>query len=93
MKVFKKNLTILNGASMPCSFARPSLCCPQVLNTQLFTSQQTKKTFNIFHKLTRKIQYVIYLMACILSKIQYGEKSETLFNLRLNNYRKDVNNP
>ena len=78
---------------MPCSSTRPSLCCTQVLNTQTFASQQTKKTFNIFHKLTCKSQYVIYLMECILCKIQYVGKSETPFNLRLNNHRKDVNNP
>ena len=65
-KVFKKNLARLNGNSMPCS----SLCCTQVLNTQTFISQQTKSAFNIFHKLTCKIEYVIYLMECILCKIQ-----------------------
>ena len=37
-------------------------------------------------------QYVIYLMECILCKIQYVVKSETPFNLRLNNHRKDANN-
>ena len=64
-----------------------------VLNTQTFTSQQTKRTFNIFHKLTWKSQYVIYLMECILRKIQYVGKSKTPFYWRLNNHRKDVNNP
>ena len=56
-------------------------------------SQQAKRTFNIFHRLTCKSQYVIYLMECILCKIQYVGKSETPFNLRLNNHRKDVYNP
>ena len=32
-------------------------------------------------------------MECILWKIQYVGKSETPFNLRLNNHRKDVYNP
>ena len=63
------------------------------INTQTFTSQQTKRTFNIFHKLTCKSQYVTYLMERIICKIQYVVKSETPFNLRLNNHRKDVNNP
>ena len=76
-KVFKKNLAGTNGKSAPCSSTRPSLCCTQVLNTQRFMSQQTKRTFDIFHKLTCKSQYVIYLMECILSKIQYVGKSET----------------
>ena len=31
-------------------------------------------------------------MECILCKIQYVGKSETPFNLRLDNHRKDVNN-
>lgn len=30
---------------------------------------------------------------CILCKKQYAEKSETSFNIRLNNYRKDVKIP
>ena len=82
----------MNGKSVPCSSTRPSLCFAQVLNAQTFMSQQTKRTFNIFHKLTCKSQYVIYLMECILYKIQYVGKSETRFNLRLNNHRKDVYN-
>ena len=32
-------------------------------------------------------------MKCILCKIQCVGKSETPFNLRLNNHKKDVNNP
>ena len=32
-------------------------------------------------------------MECALCKIQYVEKAETAFNIRLNNHRKDVNNP
>ena len=92
-KVFKKNLARINGKSVPCSSTRPSLCCTQVLNKKTFMSQQTKRMFNIFHKLTCKSQYVIYLMECILCKIQYVGKSETSFNLRLNNHKKDVCNP
>ena len=49
--------------------------------------------FNIFHKLTCRCQYVIYLIGCILCKIHRVGKSETPFNLRLNNHRKDLNNP
>ena len=32
-------------------------------------------------------------MECPLSKVQYARKAETAFNIRLNNHRKDVNNP
>ena len=55
-------------------------------------SHQTKRMY-IFHKLTCKSQYVTYLMECMLSKIQYVGRSETPFNLRPNNHKKDVNNP
>ena len=65
-KVSKKSLDRLNGKSMPCSSTRPSLCFTQIVNTQTFMTQQTKRMFNIFHKLTCKSQYPIYLMECIL---------------------------
>ena len=78
---------------MPCSSSRTSLCCTQVLYRQTFPSQQTKRSFNVFHKLTCKSHYLIYLIECIVCKIQYVGKSETPFNLRLNNHRKDINNP
>ena len=82
-KIFKKNLARLNGKSVPCSSMRPSLCCTEVLNTQTFMSQQTKRMFNIFDKLTAKVDML---------SIGWNAYYETPFNLRLNNHRKDVNN-
>ena len=76
---------------MPCSSTRASLCFTRITNTQTFIGQETKRTFNIFHKLTCKSQYVIYLMERILCTVQFVGKPETPFNLRLNNHRKDVN--
>ena len=32
-------------------------------------------------------------MECAVCKVQYVGKAETTFNIRLNNHRKDVNNP
>ena len=65
----------------------------QVLSLYINIHKSTKKrTFNIFHKLTCKSQYVIYSMECILCKIQYVGKPKTPFNWRLNNHRKDFNN-
>ena len=75
----KEKFLRLNGNSVPCSSTRPSLCCTQVLDTQRFMSQQTKRTFNIFHKLTSKSHYVIYLMECILFAYLF---SNTLENPR-----------
>ena len=37
-----------------------------------------------------KSNYVIYLLKCLLSKIQYVGKSEIPFHIRLNNHRKDI---
>ena len=34
-----------------------------------------------------------YLLKCLLCEIQYVGKSETLFDIRLNNHRKDIKNP
>ena len=67
-KVFKTILLMLNVKSLPCSSTRPSSCCAQIINTQTFMIQQTKRTFNLFHKLTCKSQYVIYLIECFMHK-------------------------
>ena len=90
-EVLEKRLDRLNGKIMPCSSTRPSLCCTQIVNAQIFIGPQTKRTFKIFHKLTCKSQYVIYLIGCIY-KIQDVGKSKTLYNLKLSNHRKDVTN-
>lgn len=81
------------GKSMACNTTRTSLCCTQVVNTNTFKSNQTNRVFNIYHEITCKSQWVIYLLECILCNIQYVGKSETPFNIRLNNHRKDVNSP
>ena len=73
----------------PCYTSR-SLCCQQVLKTRTFASTQTRETFTIFHQITCHSNYVIYLLEYIMCKIQYVEKSEISFNIRLNNHRKDI---
>ena len=45
-----------------------------------------------FHQLTCHSNYVIYLLECVMCKIQYVGKSET-FNIRRNNHRKDIKKP
>ena len=49
--------------------------------------------YQIYHNLNCKGKYVIYLLECTKFKIQYVEKAETEFNIRLNNHRKDVWSP
>ena len=40
-----------------------------------------------------KSQWIIYLLEYILCNIEHIGKSETSFDIRLNNHRKDVSNP
>ena len=47
----------------------------------------------MYHTITCKSQWVIYLLECILCNLQYVGKSETSFNITLNNYQKDVRKP
>ena len=65
----------------------------QVVNSNTFRNNQTKIIFNICHTITCKSQWIIYLLECIVCDIQYVGKSETGFNIRLNNHRKNVSNP
>ena len=67
------------------------LCCTQVELTNSFRSTVTYKTFKIYNKLSCKSKYLIYLMEFVLCNKQYRSKSETTFNLRLENHWKDVN--
>ena len=77
--------------STPCCHSKiGNLCCKQVKHTNTFPSTVTKRTYNICNKLNCKSSYLIYLMECTLCKRQYTGKSETTFNIRSNNHRKDV---
>ena len=55
-----------------------------------FQSFRTKETFQIFHKLTCNSENLIYLLQCSICQLQYVGKSETPFNIRLNNHTKDA---
>ena len=81
-KVKKFNIPSRTGECTPCLSGARTLCCNHVLITNTFMSQQANETFNIFFNLK-----VIYLMECILYKMQYVRKTETALNLRLNNHR------
>ena len=83
--------TATTAQCTPCYTSR-SLCCQQGLKTRTSTSTQTRETFTIFHQVTCQSNCVIYLLECVMCKIQYVGKSETSFNVRLNNHRKDIKN-
>lgn len=67
--------------SSPCLSGERTLCCNEVMTT--FDRQKEHLMLNC------KKEYIIFLMKCILLKIQYVRKAETSFNLRLNNHSKD----
>ena len=74
-----------SGECKPCLSRSDCQCCTQLNKT-------TNKTFDIRHNLNCKSTRVIYLLDCQKYRSQYVGKSETPFNIRLNNHRKDVNN-
>ena len=87
-KAQKVILSNRKGYSIPCHSKPGNLWCKQVEHTNTFSSTVTKMTCNIYNKLNCKSSYLIYLMECTLW--QHTGKSETAFNFRLNNHRKDV---
>ena len=89
-KTHKAILSNRKGYSIPCHLKSGNLCCKQVKYTNTFSSTVTKRTFNIYNKLNYKSSCLIYLMEYTLCKGQYTGKSETTFNIRLKNRRKDV---
>ena len=80
-----------NGYSKLRNSKLNNLRCTQVQSTNTFRSTVTRKTFKICNELNCKSKYLIYLMKCVLCNKQYTGKSETAFNFRLNNHRKEVN--
>ena len=83
-KTVKSNQNILTptqttttGRCTPC-YTSQSLCPQQFLKTTTFASTQTRETFTTFHQVTCHSDYVIYLLECVMCKIQYVGKSETV---------------
>ena len=91
-KLIKTKINHHTGKCVPCNSTR-CLCCQQLISTTTFKSNQTNKTFKIYHRVNCKSSFVIYQLECYICNIQYVGKSETPFNIRLNNHRKDVKNP
>ena len=61
--------------------------------SSMFTSQQTNKSYTILHEVHCSSAFIIYLMKFTSYKKHYLGKSETSFNIRLNDNCKDVNKP
>lgn len=89
-KVVRKGQTDKTGGCTPCLSKGENKCCKQIRRTKKFKSNRTNKSFNIFHKVNCKSKWVIYLMECIICRIQYVGKSEWPMNIRINKHRYDV---
>ena len=86
----KKDLKSLKeGKCTPCR-AKTGNMLRTSKNYAIFKSQQTTKTWKIFHCET---EYVICLMESTICNQQYVDENETPLSIRLNNHRKDVKDP
>ena len=68
---------VINCAScVPCNSTR-CFCCQELISTTTFKSNQTDKTFKMYHRVNCKSSFIIYLRGCYICNIQYVGKSET----------------
>ena len=81
------------GKCSPCSVNNKTLSCKQMISSSTFKSQHTSKSYTMFHEVNCSSANVIYLMGFTFCKKQYIGKSETSFNIRLNNHRKNMKKP
>ena len=86
-KVRRKFTNKIQGTCTPCLINNRTLCCKQVVHTTTLRSNQTNRIFQIYHNLSCKSKYVIYLLECTKCKIKYVGKAKTEFTIRLNNHR------
>ena len=52
-----------------------------------------KQNLEDIYSINCKTEYDIYFMECTICNLQYFDKNETQYNIRLNNHRKDVKDP
>ena len=81
--------TLKSGYYKPFFSKISNLCCKLAVPATTFESNVILKTYQIFCKLNFKSCYIIYLLECLNFQIQYVEKSEAKFRIRLNNHVKD----
>ena len=86
--------TLIPRGCKPCERPKCS-CCNKINETQTFKSTSNNKTFTTFHSVNCQSSWVIDIIECNTCRLQYIGKSETGFNLRLNNHgnhiKKEVN--
>ena len=78
------------GSYGPCNKPKCSWCV-LINKTSTFTdTRRDGKVFDIFHTVNCQSTFVIYIIECRICRLQYVGKSETAFNLRLNNHRNHI---
>ena len=83
--------TLIPRGCKPCERPKCS-CCDKINETQTFKSTSNNKTFTTFHSVDYQSSWVIYIIECNICRLQYIGKSETGFNLRLNNHGNHIKN-
>ena len=79
-----------SGGSRPCLSRIGNICCKQLVSTNNFASQKTKKHYKIRHHMNCNSKNVIYLAECTLCpNTQYVGKTETPWKRRLYGHRSD----
>ena len=91
-KVVHKNNSKKQLYCRPCLTRRNNIFCQQVLKTNTFTCCRTGEMIKIFHQFNCESSYLICLIQCHVYQLREAGKSETSFNMRLNNHRKDSKN-
>ena len=91
-KILKVKQNATTGECIPYNTS-PCLSCQQIRATTTFESTQTNEKINIYQKVSCKSNYIIYLLKCLLYKIQFVRKLKTTFHIRWNNHRKNIKNP
>lgn len=77
------------GGCGPCNKPKCSWCT-RINKTSTFTGTQEDGIFNIYHVVNCQSTLVIYIIKCNICNLQYVGKSETGFNIRLNNHRNHI---
>ena len=89
-KVFRKTSNKL-GKCTPCRSQLNNKCCQHIISTSTFKSRITNREFKIFHNVTCKSEYVIYLVECLkCNGKQYVGKTWPPINKRIYGHRSDA---
>ena len=80
--------TTTMGSCGPCNKCS---WCVLINKTSTFTGMgQDGKAFDVFHTVNCQSTFLIYIIECRICRLQYVGKSETAFNLPLDNHRNHI---